>query len=179
MPPSLSHFHFNPRSPRGERPSDDDTRCNARYFNPRSPRGERQRRILELAYLGPFQSTLPARGATRYGRSSVGCGSVFQSTLPARGATGSAPQADRLHYRFQSTLPARGATRFPAPPDRRCGISIHAPREGSDPRRSQLTQMHSRISIHAPREGSDARFRPPRGGLGNFNPRSPRGERPV
>ena len=55
-------------------------------------------------------------------------------------------------------------------------ISIHAPREGSDPRRYNSRQ-NQRISIHAPREGSDA---DPfiRGYTGShFYPRSPRGER--
>ena len=34
-------------------------------FNPRSPHGERQRRIFGMASRGGFQSTLPARGATK------------------------------------------------------------------------------------------------------------------
>ena len=34
-----------------------------------------------------FQSTLPARGATRLLREDEGGGVAFQSTLPARGAT--------------------------------------------------------------------------------------------
>ena len=33
------------------------------------------------------------------------------------------------------------------------------------------------ISIHAPRMGSDNRFRGRYGNVGNFNPRSPHGER--
>ena len=56
-----------------------------------------------------FQSTLPARGATRRQRVGTGAQSGFQSTLPARGAT-----IDSLVY---------------------CAvhkISIHAPRTGSD-----------------------------------------------
>ena len=38
-------------------------------------------------------------------------------------------------------------------------ISIHAPREGSDPNTESAKERHSRISIHAPREGSDYRTR--------------------
>ena len=79
-----------------------------------------------------FQSTLPARGATRIPASND-IPTVFQSTLPARGATGDLPGYDagagrfnprsrrgerliRARIRraatwFQSTLPARGATR--------------------------------------------------------------------
>ena len=78
----------------------------------------------------------------------------FQSTLPAWGAT--ADNGGNLaHIIFQSTLPAWGAT----PPVNRIlavqDISIHAPRMGSDIRRSELTCDHARISIHAPRMGSD------------------------
>ena len=79
---------------------------------------------------------------------------------------------------FQSTLPARGAT-----PARRFrlhtpAISIHAPREGSDWFVSDV-YCDSAISIHAPREGSDYHAAREALGLSNFNPRSPRGERPM
>ena len=56
--------------------------------------------------------------------------------------------------RFQSTLPARGATWEPSPPP-----------------------AQSMISIHAPREGSDVWDRAEKRSGGDFNPRSPRGER--
>ena len=64
-------------------------------------------------------------------------------------------QAERTKQ-FQSTLPARGATVRAKTAPRRIIISIHAPREGSDPRTIS--------GIRA---------------TGYFNPRSPRGERPV
>ena len=56
---------------------------------------------------------------------------VFQSTLPVRGATGInyhviAP------FQFQSTLPVRGATLLQQVRREIGGISIHAPRKGSD-----------------------------------------------
>ena len=83
---------------------------------------------------------------------------------------------------------------------RQRGISIHAPREGSDVK-DDLVNNILLISIHAPREGSDQvlavshrptrRFQstlPARGATSaldrhggenvDFNPRSPRGERP-
>ena len=80
-----------------------------------------------------FQSTLPARGATRY----------FIFFL--------------LRDKFQSTLPARGATVFALHLPLKCGISIHAPREGSDPSCGKILQLLRSY----------------------FNPRSPRGERPA
>ena len=101
---------------------------------------------------------------------------------------------------FLSTLPARGATPRIPYAGGAGAISIHAPREGSDPSRWRRSARPKRflstlpargatdcglqrpafieISIHAPREGSD-----PSGGKklwasGHFYPRSPRGERP-
>ena len=56
---------------------------------------------------------------------------------------------------FQSTLPARGATSAQTVvPYEVYIISIHAPREGSDPIGQPLHWLFP-ISIHAPREGSD------------------------
>ena len=56
-------------------------------------------------------------------------------------------------------------------------ISIHAPRTGSDNPPFDYNRINAYISIHAPRTGSDYV-----GGeyyitYGNFNPRSPHGER--
>ena len=124
----------------------------------------------------------------------------FQSTLPARGATRHC-YIIKVSSQFQSTLPARGATVGTgiSSPDRL--ISIHAPRTGSDGDTSQPRRLGS-ISIHAPRTGSDhylrsgrlyaSRFQstlPARGAtpvlsgrvpvLIYFNPRSPHGERPL
>ena len=104
-----------------------------------------------------------------------------------------------LYQTFQSTLPARGATQYawrndgelqdfnPRSPHgerpgriglvvRRCFISIHAPRTGSDMDKLLATD-YSKISIHAPRTGSDLRRCRRGDDGGNFNPRSPHGER--
>ena len=82
------------------------------------------------------------------------------------------------------------------------GISIHAPRTGSDrlagagianfgtfqstlPARGATVPVTGRrqisffISIHAPRTGSDLRSRRWNLHAGDFNPRSPHGERPT
>ena len=146
-------------------------------FNPRSPHGERPAHSNPAGASQSFQSTLPARGATRRLMSYMQS-SVFQSTLPARGATLRVPSF-LLTQPFQSTLPARGATlqrqhiaagipHFnPRSPHgerpcsaRRCGllrpISIHAPRTGSDGICIVFSfRQYGRISIHAPRTGSD------------------------
>ena len=140
------------------------------------------------------------RGATPWrGAATVG-GRVFLSTLPARGATGVFDFDGLGGGGFLSTLPARGATEQRLHAAGQLLISIHAPREGSDPDHPSCTGRFPRISILAPREGSDSTCLrgwksrhiflstlPARGatiGLqvlfdrkANFYPRSPRGER--
>ena len=56
-------------------------------------------------------------------------------------------------------------------------ISIHAPRTGSDVLRA-VHRARLAISIHAPRTGSDGGDDDSRLAHGDFNPRSPHGERP-
>ncbi len=128
-------------------------RC-LRHFNPRSPCGERHAPGGEL--LGSYNNFNPRSPCGERHRRRVAhhAGDEFQSTLPVRGAT----------------LPQRA-------PLRHMGISIHAPRAGSDS--STISSMSVRsyfnprspcgerrfadgtfefwrtISIHAPRAGSD------------------------
>jgi len=99
-----------------------------------------------------FQSTRPARGATRAGFLYVSF-LMFQSTRPARGATTSpvpfcsrrcfnprAPRGARpnngdgcrFNSVFQSTRPARGATLRHRRTAACSAVSIHAPRAGRD-----------------------------------------------
>ena len=78
----------------------------------------------------------------------------FQSTRPARGAT-RARKTRASGKRFQSTRPARGATTMWISPPMPPRISIHAPREGRDLSPRSTSGRSGRISIHAPREGRD------------------------
>ena len=59
--------NFNPRSPYGERQNQKKERRTSKYFNPRSPYGERLGGTCVVPPDDEFQSTLPLRGATRYG----------------------------------------------------------------------------------------------------------------
>ena len=191
------------------------------HFNPRSPHGERRaEQMVQLHHIS-FQSTLPARGATIVSAKNTLQKQKFQSTLPARGAT------VRVHQNVLVFVISIHAPRTGSDCNRRCdgfaihAISIHAPRTGSDtlmdgllpeqlnfnPRsphgerrlikgfanisktfQSTLpargaTLLHlsgharSAISIHAPRTGSDTPPTPQGGSPMNFNPRSPHGER--
>ncbi len=55
-------------------------------------------------------------------------------------------------------------------------ISIHAPLTGSDTVNKWVVE-ECEISIHAPLTGSDCRYRSKKDDAGDFNPRSPYGER--
>ena len=115
---------------------------------------------------------------------------------------GSDPEGEEFEARveeFQSTLPSRGATGLVYGNFCAGNISIHAPLAGSDGKLPAVADDRA-ISIHAPlagsddslaaRYGRDVKFQstlPSRGATipcihtimtkGNFNPRSPRGER--
>ena len=124
------------------------------YFYPRSPRGERLRVFKWDGCGGLFLSTLPARGATTFFWAMYLAGRRFLSTLPARGATQAAEMStcDGLNFypRFpRGERPLKAGVRW-----WQVDISIHAPREGSDPNKYRETEG-IKISIHAPREGSD------------------------
>ena len=146
--------YFNPRSPRGERPRQQRRPTWTSRISIHAPREGSDVVERKGGRMSKFQSTLPARGATVETRERHCTAWEFQSTLPARGATGifsgrhvrgrnfnprsprgerpsSSPSSSRLSG-FQSTLPARGATPLQLRHIGAAGISIHAPREGSD-----------------------------------------------
>ncbi len=122
-------------------------------FNPRPPCGERQKAPTPKLEVPKFQSTPPVRGATVL-TCQLTCrnhcfnprppcgerhltvhaaviGLEFQSTPPVRGAT-CPPTRAIVWATFQSTPPVRGATPANAPDGAGDGVSIHAPRAGSD-----------------------------------------------
>ena len=170
------HAHFNPRSPHGERPR--LSRASLFFFvdfNPRSPHGERRGGEMAITIKRLFQSTLPARGATRE-RPKTATKKEISIHAPRTGSDRGAPRMRRPAWNFnprsphgerqsyfdtvphkatfQSTLPARGATLL--------GNTIW---------------NHHLISIHAPRTGSDAAASRTAPAATDFNPRSPHGER--
>ena len=120
---------------------------------------------------GLFLSTLPARGATFFWAMYL-AGRRFLSTLPARGATQAAEMStcDGLNFYPRSPRgerPLKAGVRW-----WQVDISIHAPREGSDPNKYRETEG-IKISIHAPREGSDSTRLHMSIKHSNFYPRSP------
>ena len=78
---------------------------------------------------------------------------------------------------FLSTLPARGATEHSMTLTLRGGISIHAPREGSD-RRPILTASYGTVFLSTlPARGATTSAMTAKRTKQDFYPRSPRGER--
>ena len=146
-----------------------------------------------------FQSTLPARGATCDG-TSIRRTSTVSIHAPREGSDNvpvrlygiplrfnpRSPRGERQNRSRQLNVQSSFNPRSPRGerPEQQNrqhntgNVSIHAPREGSDLVRD-VRNTWQRVSIHAPREGSDARWCG-RETYGNcFNPRSPRGERPL
>ena len=105
-------------------------------FNPRSPRGS--------------GTSLPAPAMPP---------ASFQSTLHSRGAT-QAPCYTGIRCQFQSTLPARGATETALTRVSSVAISIHAPREGSDPASYQHPGTTHRFQSTLPARGATSHLRP-------------------
>ena len=79
----------------------------------------------------------------------------FLSTLPARGATSTLKSVQKNPTRFLSTLPARGATYdVPGIADAFNGISIHAPREGSDGKTTEMKELWNEFLSTLPARGA-------------------------
>ena len=103
------------------------------YFNPRSPHGER-----------PLT------------RSAVASKSRFQSTLPARGATKPRPR-DAARTAISIHAPRTGSDNQEGLRARKGQISIHAPRTGSDmtcPTLSNARRYFNPRSPHGERPGA-------------------------
>ena len=123
-----------------------------------------------------FQSTLPARGATRQ---IVDVCRIPQISIhaPRTGSDGRGRQHQLIICLFQSTLPARGATNSAASlPDVRFNFNPRSP-HGERLQPYQCKLFPTFISIHAPRTGSDYRAKATAARMKHFNPRSPHGER--
>ena len=145
-------------------------------FNPRTPRGVRPNRRPGPLPEGQFQSTHPARGATRPARRGRRSYPHFNPRTP-RGVR-LCPTQRWWHVGNFNPRTPRGVRPPPISwPTWRADISIHAPREGCDhyepilpcrwcnfnPRTPRGVRREAHydwsasyiISIHAPREGCD------------------------
>ena len=82
-----SSYHFNPRSPHGERLQAHKTASRWCDFNPRSPHGERRDLLEQYIPAKLISIHAPRTGSDGRKGASRRAGGKFQSTLPARGAT--------------------------------------------------------------------------------------------
>ena len=162
-------------------PSRGTTKISARgtnsivHFNPRSPRGERPDSAIRQHPQRIFQSTFPSRGTTNTTteRSLIIQISIHvplagndclcrNKTRPPEYFNPRSPRGERHAYsvemndqhEFQSTFPSRGTTKHK---NAKCSLL--------------------NISIHVPLAGNDVPFHKYLRCILNFNPRSPRGER--
>ena len=170
------------------------------HFNPRSPQGERLTAYLFWMLQVAISIHAPRRGSDREIFAQGTSADDISIHAPRRGSDFMSHPLPSGERKFQSTLPAGGATmlqysRYWIAPD----FNPRSP-QGERPKYSGRCKRLSGISIHAPRRGSDkwqcfqrciaAQFQStlPAGGatgpLGrrcaqlDFNPRSPQGERP-
>ena len=171
------YYHFNPRSPDGERREADGdwpsgrqisihaprmgsdrrpSRSSARfqaYFNPRSPDGERQPRNLTRRHRCYFNPRSPDGERHSRPRACPPC-STISIHAPRMGSDLCRPRPPRVRQNFN-----------PRSPDGERLVDVVMP------------AVHGEISIHAPRMGSDRCLWSGRSGGCHFNPRSPDGER--
>ena len=125
-------------------------------FNPRSPHGERPALYRLLRDNKIFQSTLPARGATR-------------------------PRPDYRLWREADFNPRSPHGERPCKESATAEsirISIHAPRTGSDASVRRKNSAQQNFNPRSP-HGERLRAFPSVLHPDNFNPRSPHGERPL
>ena len=125
----------------------------------------------------PFQSTPPARGATLDFLGTV-LDFIISIHAPREGGDSVCIIIWSPTFYFNPRPPRGGRLLFQRRLYAILFISIHAPREGGDFRVSLINYVR-KISIHAPREGGDEHLIQNYRQHCNFNPRPPRGGRPV
>ena len=126
------------------------------HFNPRSPHGERRYAPDSRYAVDPFQSTLPARGATPV--TSAPPLVILISIHAPRTGSDCPPFTigDFIHL-FQSTLPARGATNLSKGHDAMRHFnprSPHGERQQSSPAYAPFVPFQSTL----PARGATAQF---------------------
>ena len=170
-------LHFNPRPPRGGRPS-----CTISSkpllinFNPRPPRGGRPVMQDGLNRYVKFQSTPSARRATQ-SSCLVSLALQFQSTPSARRATRRIINQLRTIINFNPRPPRGGRPTRRAKKESQMFISIHALREEGDTARKTKSINLSQFQSTPSARRATIFSRPKRRKQSNFNPRPPRGGR--
>ena len=124
-----------------------------------------------------FQSTPPARGATRR-RDRRPRDLVISIHAPREGGDQSPVQGQTRHHDF-NPRPPRGGRPTTRTPSKAClRISIHAPREGGRPSTLSDRKRSKRFQSTPPARGATLGIRLQAQDHQDFNPRPPRGGRP-
>ena len=168
---------FNPRPPRGGRLQSIKVRNSAIFISIHAPReGGDNEDFHDLPAFPLFQSTPPARGATSSNAFLILFYSDF-NPRPPRGGRLLVANSRQRPSEFQSTPPARGATLGLQNMEQQIIISIHAPREGGDPKGDPKAPLRALFQSTPPARGATlpAPWHPRPDG--DFNPRPPRGGR--
>ena len=149
------------------------------YFNPRSPRGERRRVDAHSAICDwTFQSTLPAWGATTRAAVAGDLDVIISIHAPRVGSDDVKHEYGGLHPSDFNPRSPRGERRQDSDPATVANRHFNPRSPRGERRAHPATARRCRISIHAPRVGSDdTRASAPPSCTVYFNPRSPRGER--
>ena len=170
--------YFNPRSPHGERLSVTSTnftvscisihaprtgsdsarqpsRCKSPDFNPRSPHGERRSECRPVHDSQTISIHAPRTGSDT-GADKYIDWALISIHAPRTGSDVTHTGINRFAFQFQSTLPARGATQLLADYDRPSEFQSTLPARGATPTMKTCWRKK-----------------------GDFNPRSPHGERPT
>ena len=129
------------------------------HFNPRSPHGERPKGRKCKMSENLFQPTLPARGATAEGTSHHVNGGI-STHAPRTGSDRSEAGRESASTHFNPRSPhGERRTRLQSPMERINHFNPRSP-HGERPRGRVRALPHFRISTHAPRTGSDTRQYP-------------------
>ena len=175
--PSDYDVNFNPRFPRGKRLLPvivHNLECGISIHASRE--GSDPSAVTVKPSPGLFQSTLPAREATRY-YDGVCCSQLHFNPRFPRGKRHEADKKERADQQFQSTLPAREATACGPEVSTGKGISIHASREGSDAQSVDNLKLILIFQSTLPAREATNRHYDTLHVTNNFNPRFPRGKR--
>ena len=170
---------FNPRAPLGARRGTDRRVQRGNLISIHAPREGRDHSDGSASPSGKISIHAPREGRDRHAAHLYRGGLRFQSTRPARGATadGQPLVLHREHFNPRAPRGARPSGAILTP--NATWISIHAPREGRDrpcPRR--LTESAVFQSTR-PARGATRPFCQNQRRHEHFNPRAPRGARPV
>ena len=151
---SSTAVHFNPRSPHGERPIVTIDKVIDIFISIHAPRTGSDHRSSAFGSLLGISIHAPRTGSDQSGWCRSFQIILFQSTLPARGATRDSSYLRMVACYFNPRSP-HGERRTRGQPQR-CGNHFN-PRSPHGERQVNIDELFaaSGISIHAPRTGSD------------------------